>query len=149
MLAERYGKNTYIKVWQLDNEYGCHDTTLSYSKSAAIAFKDWLFAKYKSIDVLNEAWGNVFWSMEYNNFEQIDLPYLMVTNANPSHELDFKRFSSDQVINFNHSQASLMRIYTDKPLIQDRKSTRLNSSHVLISYALFCLKKKTKNTEHS
>src|SRR5699024_11986520 len=29
-----------------------------------------------------------------------------------------------------------------KNLIQDRKSTRLNSSHVSISYAVFCLKKK-------
>src|SRR5690625_6079131 len=29
----------------------------------------------------------------------------------------------------------------------DRKSTRLNSSHVAISYAVFCLKKKRKNTE--
>src|SRR5699024_11942998 len=28
--------------------------------------------------------------------------------------------------------------------VQDRKSTRLNSSHVSISYAVFCLKKKTK-----
>src|SRR5215468_3576514 len=27
---------------------------------------------------------------------------------------------------------------------QDRKSTRLNSSHITISYAVFCLKKKTK-----
>src|SRR5438067_8779042 len=30
------------------------------------------------------------------------------------------------------------------PLAQDRKSTRLNSSHVSISYAVFCLKKKKK-----
>src|SRR5256885_2793993 len=29
---------------------------------------------------------------------------------------------------------------------QDRKSTRLNSSHLVISYAVFCLKKKKKNT---
>src|SRR5699024_11940852 len=29
---------------------------------------------------------------------------------------------------------------------EDRKSTRLNSSHVSISYAVFCLKKKKKNT---
>src|SRR3712207_7091882 len=28
--------------------------------------------------------------------------------------------------------------------VQDRKSTRLNSSHANISYAVFCLKKKTK-----
>src|SRR5690625_5782063 len=32
---------------------------------------------------------------------------------------------------------------------QDRKSTRLNSSHVAISYAVFCLKKKTKRQQHS
>src|SRR5690606_41528661 len=31
--------------------------------------------------------------------------------------------------------------------ILDRKSTRLNSSHVKISYAVFCLKKKKNNTE--
>src|SRR5207249_8872436 len=30
-------------------------------------------------------------------------------------------------------------------LLEDRKSTRLNSSHVSISYAVFCLKKKKKN----
>src|SRR3712207_8340209 len=31
-------------------------------------------------------------------------------------------------------------------LLEDRKSTRLNSSHANISYAVFCLKKKKKNT---
>src|SRR5256885_7247185 len=29
-----------------------------------------------------------------------------------------------------------------RPMMQDRKSTRLNSSHLVISYAVFCLKKK-------
>src|SRR2546426_6521323 len=29
--------------------------------------------------------------------------------------------------------------------LRDRKSTRLNSSHLVISYAVFCLKKKKKN----
>src|SRR5438045_6865115 len=32
---------------------------------------------------------------------------------------------------------------------QDRKSTRLNSSHLGISYAVFCLKKKTRNISPS
>src|SRR3712207_7054958 len=32
----------------------------------------------------------------------------------------------------------------DEPLLRDRKSTRLNSSHANISYAVFCLKKKKK-----
>src|SRR5258705_4034326 len=34
------------------------------------------------------------------------------------------------------------RLYT--PFLQDRKSTRLNSSHLGISYAVFCLKKKKR-----
>src|SRR3712207_7773441 len=33
------------------------------------------------------------------------------------------------------------------PGVQDRKSTRLNSSHANISYAVFCLKKKKTNTK--
>src|SRR5947199_2186851 len=33
-------------------------------------------------------------------------------------------------------------------VVGDRKSTRLNSSHLGISYAVFCLKKKKKNVEH-
>src|SRR5690242_21608011 len=32
--------------------------------------------------------------------------------------------------------------------IRDRKSTRLNSSHMSISYAVFCLKKKTNTNKH-
>src|SRR5256885_5126911 len=40
------------------------------------------------------------------------------------------------------------RIAPDAPL-RDRKSTRLNSSHLVISYAVFCLKKKNNNSEHS
>src|SRR5438874_7372372 len=36
-----------------------------------------------------------------------------------------------------------------RQLAQDRKSTRLNSSHVEISYAVFCLKKKKKKIEHT
>src|SRR6266487_4735129 len=34
----------------------------------------------------------------------------------------------------------------EAPCTRDRKSTRLNSSHPSISYAVFCLKKKTKKT---
>src|SRR5215467_15784395 len=34
------------------------------------------------------------------------------------------------------------------PPARDRKSTRLNSSHLVISYAVFCLKKKKKNPKH-
>src|SRR5439155_27032267 len=38
--------------------------------------------------------------------------------------------------------ARVMKLLTDEAETLDRKSTRLNSSHVAISYAVFCLKKK-------
>src|SRR3712207_8820242 len=37
------------------------------------------------------------------------------------------------------------RLIDDEPELADRKSTRLNSSHANISYAVFCLKKKKKS----
>src|SRR3712207_8322945 len=40
-------------------------------------------------------------------------------------------------------QASRERLQLGRVLLEDRKSTRLNSSHANISYAVFCLKKKT------
>src|SRR5436190_15697964 len=57
-----------------------------------------------------------------------------------------------------YHQLALAAVYTVRPLVpchffigmiqglnrRDRKSTRLNSSHTVISYAVFCLKKKKK-----
>src|SRR2546430_9506958 len=39
-------------------------------------------------------------------------------------------------------------IYSERRSKQDRKSTRLNSSHSQISYAVFCLKKKKNQVSH-
>src|SRR2546429_3089440 len=43
---------------------------------------------------------------------------------------------------FDYRVASLLRLVLDGDRQRDRKSTRLNSSHGYISYAVFCLKKK-------
>ena len=108
-MAERYGAHPAIVAWQTDNEYGCHDSVLSYSRGAAGGFRYWLAHKYGEVARLNAAWGNVFWSMEYRSFAEIDLPNLTVTEANPAHWLDFRRFSSDQVVRYNRMQADIIR----------------------------------------
>jgi beta-galactosidase len=108
-MAERYGKHPGIAQWQTDNEYGCHDSVLSFSPAARDAFRIWLARRYGTIDALNTAWGNVFWSMEYRHFDEVDLPNQTVTEANPAHWLAFRRFSSDQVIAFNRMQVDILR----------------------------------------
>jgi beta-galactosidase len=98
-----------VIAWQTDNEYGCHDTTISYSPMAARRFRFWLRARYGEIAALNSAWGNVFWSQEYRAFEEIDPPTQTVTEANPAHRLDYNRFASDEVVRFNRAQTEILR----------------------------------------
>src|SRR5256885_9356500 len=51
----------------------------------------------------------------------------------------FTRITADRALE-EARQSTEMRVNTE-----DRKSTRLNSSHLVISYAVFCLKKKNDN----
>jgi beta-galactosidase len=116
-MVSRYGLK--VQAWQVDNEYGCHDTTLSYSQAALEGFRDWLSQKYQSPSALNKAWGNIFWSMEINEFSDIELPNLTVTEPNPAHVMDFRRYTSDQVVKFNNSQVTVLRKFSEAPLIHN------------------------------
>ena len=43
-MGERYGEHPAVAGWQLDNEYGCHNTVLSYVPHCEPAFRRWLQA---------------------------------------------------------------------------------------------------------
>ncbi|PWF55486.1 beta-galactosidase [Massilia glaciei] len=109
LVAQRYGEHPAVAAWQTDNEYGCHDTIVSYSEAAREGFRAWLERRYGDIGTLNTQWGTVFWSQEYNGFDQIDPPIGTVTEANPAHRLDYRRFASDEVVAFNRLQTDLLR----------------------------------------
>lgn len=108
-VAGRYGQNPNVHAWQTDNEYGDHDTIYSYSPEAERGFREWLRARYGTIATLNEAWGTSFWSMAYQGFDQIELPNNLVEEPSPTHGVDFIRFSSDQVRDFNRAQVEIIR----------------------------------------
>ncbi len=129
IISEHYRTHEAIVAWQIDNEYSCHDTVRSYSVAAGLAFQHWLQNKYQTIDALNQAWGNVFWSMEYAEFEQVELPNQTVTEANPTHWLDFYRFSSDQVIAYNAAQVQAIREHTPAPLIHNYMGRIVDFDH--------------------
>jgi beta-galactosidase len=129
-LAEEFGAHPAVAAWQTDNEYGCHDTTLSYSNAALIAFRAWLRQKYGTIAALNKRWGNAFWSLEYREFDEVDLPNLTVTEPNPSHQLDFRRFSSDQVTAFNRVQTDIIRRFSPgRPILHNFMGGSLDFDH--------------------
>src|SRR5699024_11990284 len=71
--------------------------------------------------------------------------------SHPDEEGPFVEFTG----NLKNADGQLNAMPTDGyssflaiPKQRDRKSTRLNSSHVSISYAVFCLKKKIQTTNH-
>lgn len=108
-MAERYGKHPAVIGWQIDNEFGCHATARCYCETCAQQFREWLKARYKTLDELNHAWGAVFWSQTYREWDEIQPPNLTVTEANPSHTLDYYRFSSDSVVGYQQIQIDLLR----------------------------------------
>ncbi|MDB5621801.1 MAG: beta-galactosidase [Devosia sp.] len=137
LLADAVGQHPALAAWQTDNEYGCHDTSYSYSPAALAGFRLWLERKYNTIDALNQAWGNVFWSMEYSRFDQIELPNLLVCEAAPAHELDFRRYSSDQVAAFNALQFDILKAARpDLPVIHNFMGRYTDFDHFKVAETL-------------
>ncbi|WP_029030995.1 beta-galactosidase [Salinarimonas rosea] len=132
VLGERYGRNPHVVAWQIDNEYGCHDTVVSYSDAAARGFRRWLAERHGAVEALNAAWGNVFWSMEYAAFDEIDPPNLTVTQANPAHTLDYRRYLSACVVAFNAAQVAALRPHTDAPLSHNYMGRILSFDHFAV-----------------
>lgn len=130
IIATALKEHPAVAAWQVDNEYGCHATTLSYSPAALVGFRAWLKQRYPSIEALNAAWGNVFWSMEYSSFDQIELPSQTPAESNPAHRLDFRRFSSEQVAAFNRVQVEVLRTLTpDVPITTNFMAAMTDFDH--------------------
>lgn len=108
-LAERYGNHSAVVAWQLDNEFGCHDTTRSYDQDAIQRFRLWLEQKYGTIENLNTAQGRIFWSAQYESFDAVQPPFLEIYTNNELHTLDWYTFSSDMVVEFAKEQVDIIR----------------------------------------
>lgn len=96
-LAERFGAHDALALWHVGNESGCH-VARCYCDTSAEAFRQWLVRRYGDVATLNESWGTSFWSQRYASFEEVLPPRSAPAFPNPSQQLDFHRFSSDQLI---------------------------------------------------
>src|SRR2546427_9196852 len=76
-------------------------------------------------------------------------PYTTLFRSNYAEEEARGAFQSGNAVFMrNWPYAWALSQAPDSPVKGDRKSTRLNSSHSQISYAVFCLKKKKKKTTY-
>lgn len=110
-MAERFADNEHVTGWQTDNEFGCHGTVRCYCDDCTSAFRTWLREKYDSIEALNKAWGNSFWSQEYTSFAEVDVPgpTPAENQHHPSRLLDYRRFASDSVVEYNRLHTEILR----------------------------------------
>ncbi|MEU0598815.1 beta-galactosidase [Streptomyces sp. NPDC006393] len=107
-LAARYAGHPALTLWHINNEYCTYD----YGDEAAAAFRRWLRAKYGTLDALNAAWGTAFWSQGYDSWDGVLPPRRAHYLKNPSQVLDFRRFTSDMLLECYLAERDIVRRHT-------------------------------------
>lgn len=108
-LAERYKDHPALLVWHISNEYSgeCH------CDLCQAAFRGWLRQKYNDdLDALNQAWWTAFWSHTYTSWSQIESPSPVGEMSLHGLNLDWKRYSTDQTIDFFCNEIQPLRELT-------------------------------------
>ncbi|HTF10742.1 MAG TPA: beta-galactosidase, partial [Asanoa sp.] len=104
-LADRYRRHPALALWRVHNEYG----TTCHCDLTAGAFRRWLERRYGSLDVLNDAWTTTFWSQRYSDWAEVLPPRTTQYLANPAQVLDFRRFTSDELLDAYREQRDVLR----------------------------------------
>lgn len=109
ILAERYKDHPALIMWHVSNEFSgdCH------CDLCQAAFRTWLKNKYNnSLDQLNHAWWATFWSHTYTSWEQIESPSSIGENQLHGLTLDWKRFVTDQTVDFYRNEIKPLKAIT-------------------------------------
>ena len=101
----------------MGNELGCHNALCYCDVSAAgVPATGWPRGTARSTQ-LNDAWGTAFWSQHYESFDEVLPPRVAPAFPNPTQQLDFRRFSSDQLLaNFVAERDVLHELSPDVPV---------------------------------
>ena len=111
-LAKEFGNHPAVIMWHISNEFGgeCH------CPLCQDAFRGWLMKKHGTIEALNDSWNTTFWSHNYDSFEQIESPSPLGERSIMGLNLDWRRFVSDQTIDFMEQEIRAIReAGSDKP----------------------------------
>ena len=109
ILAKRYKDHPALIAWHISNEYNgeCHCDLCQE------AFRIWLQKKYNDdLDALNQAWWTAFWSHTYTDWSEIESPSQVGEMYQNGLNLDWKRYSNDQIISFYLNEIQPLREMT-------------------------------------
>ena len=107
-LAERFGHHPAVVGWHISNEYSgdCHCPLCQQ------AFRDWLKARYGTLDALNHAWWTGFWSKTYDSWDELHSPSPVGESAVNGLTLAWKRFTTHQTADFIRAETAPIREIT-------------------------------------
>jgi len=109
VVAEHFADHPALAMWHVSNELGCHNARC-YCDISAEAFRRWLRSRYdEDIDALNAAWGTAFWSQRYTDWRDVLPPRAVPAIVNPAQQLDFRRFSSAELLDHFRAERDLLR----------------------------------------
>lgn len=114
-MVSRYRDVTGVIGYQIDNELEANHCCCPVCQDK---FRQWMKQKYKTVDEINQAYGNIVWSGEYSDFTQVKPPMGEMTKwLNPSLNLDFNRYASDSTVDYVDFQRKLIHDIDEKALI--------------------------------
>jgi beta-galactosidase len=104
-LVDRFASHPAVRMWHIGNEFGqvCHCDLCGGE------FQAWLRRRYGTVAELNRAWGTSFWSQRYDDWTEVVPPRAAPYHTNPTQNLDFRRFASDQLLALYVEQRELVR----------------------------------------
>jgi len=121
-LARRYASHPSVVMWHVHNEYGAPISD-SYDEASVLAFREWLRARYGSLDAVNAAWGTTFWGQVYGEWTEIDAPRTAASVVNPAQRLDYARFTSDALLECFIGERDAIRRHSDKAITTNFMAT--------------------------
>ena len=107
-LAERYGKHPALLMWHISNEYS-GECFCDYCQEN---WRNWLKNKYGSLEAINHAWWMNFWGNTYTDWNQVRPPSPLGETKVHGMDLDWKRFVTEQTIDFYLSEIEPIRELT-------------------------------------
>jgi beta-galactosidase len=119
-LAERYKDHPALLLWHISNEYGGR----CLCETCAAAFREWLQAKYGTLDELNYRWWMPFWSHTYTDWSQIMPPLAGGETLTHGLNVDYFRFMSESQLACYCNERDIIRAITpDIPITTNLMGT--------------------------
>ena len=105
-IIDTVGNHPGLAMWHLSNEFGGE----CFCPLCKKKFQDYLANKFDNdINKLNKAWWTGFWSHTYNDFSQIEPPYLNGEFSVMGLNLEWKRFTTWNTTDYMKSEIDIIR----------------------------------------